>query len=369
MERGQTQQATAVATADGAATAPTPLEAGSTFAAPDGNDYEVISDTTSANGVHEITAVGPDGKSVNLTYNEQTGEFFEGFALQPTAVTESALPVIVSGSTGQAGAGGGPMIGPAPSDEWLPDMQTLRDTASFIADMLWMATPATIAIELGRQLRPVARELKYEAGLALDEVKDAVQEGADELKGEIGDRVSDVGQGINRVNREVREAIHDVEREGANVDARLTGISATTQTIEAMANQVAANTDDAVLRAGAEGLAGAANLARDGIDEIQDALNVDRYRFSRAADDFQSQLDRELSDVGHRVRRGADQLSDRIDAGAEDITNELDRQAARAELTHTAYKRLVGTVKAELQEILSGGLPEIGWPGADTPQS
>lgn len=276
--------------------------------------------------------------------------------------TQTATAVDTTTTTGPEGPAttGG-------ADQWLPGTQTLQETAEFVADHLWMASAPAIAWELGTQVGRAKKLAEYEAGQVLDEVTGGIQEGADELRGETREGVREVDQGLRRVSRTVEEAISDIEAEGANIDARLGGVGSTAQAVEAMANQVAATTDDPVLKAGAETLAGAAGLVNEGVSDLQNLFEADRARFSRTASDFQRQLDRELGSTSERAHRAAEELSDSIGDGADDITREIDRQRTRAELVDTTFTRLVHTVKDEIRSIFNDGLPEIGWPGSDDP--
>jgi len=253
------------------------------------------------------------------------------------------------------------------ADEWLPGTQTLQETAEFVADHLWMATMPTIAWELGTQIGRAKKLAQYEAGQVLDDVTEGIQEGADALRGEIQEGVQELDKGAQRVSRTVAEAISDIEAEGENIDARLGGVGSTAQTVEALANQVAATTDDPILKAGAETLAGAASLVSEGVGELQNLFETDRHRFSRDASDFQDQLDQELRRTSDQAHEAADQLSGEVGDAADDITREIDAQRARAELVDATTRRLVNTVKTEVRTIFNDGLPEIGWPGSDNP--
>jgi len=245
---------------------------------------------------------------------------------------------------------------------WLPGGSVLEAALPVITDLLQVAAGIAISDALG------------EPGTQIDAAGDAVADGlhaaADavphspeaEVRGLMQQLTHEVQGVSHRIQFEARDAVRELRRAANEVDDKLTAVGTTSEAVTAMATRVAATTDDELLKLGATGLAGAASLIQDSVDQLQNMIGRDRRRLERTAYDFQVELDQHLYKSNAEFREFVHREFERIDwrrwnQEAYDIRRRLLTESARIRATASAYQLLVNTVYAELQAILDGGVP------------
>lgn len=241
---------------------------------------------------------------------------------------------------------------------WLPGGSVLEAAAPVIADLVQVAASITISDALG------------ESGAQVDAVGDEIGDGLEaaanalprhpeaEARGLAHRLTSEVERASNRIRHEVYDATAELRRAGRDVNDKLSEVSASSDAVTAMANRVAASTDDELLQLGAAGLAGAATLISDSADRLQRMLEVDRERIDDATDDFERDLDRLLRESNDEFSQSVSRELERTNWrrwDTESLRRRLLAQAARIRLAASAYQLLVETAQTELYVILDQG--------------